>query len=167
MFRMSRRRLLLAVIIPLLACFALAAWYQARFEQQQARNAILKQAIAEMDREIGPVVRGPLVREIVTYLAILEHLGSATGYGPVQILADLSEATGEVIQLDSISLQGKRLELRGVGYEFAQIEAFAARVGAVDNLVQQELLTSPSVGKPPLRSFRLILKRQDVVGGGR
>lgn len=107
---------------------------------QELRNQYLRDEITRVEREIEEIQRLEEEKErLLARMDVIQTLQQDRAFA-VQVMAQLAEAVPEGVQLDSVSFDANRIQLRGRAQSNARVSAFMRELDAT------EVMTDPSLG---------------------
>jgi Tfp pilus assembly protein PilN len=162
----SYKRIFVAIIFPVFLCVAVVIRFQVQIDHQQERNDYLSKQLSLIEENLGNLDNISSLRfEMMELLHLIQQVGSATHYGPVHILNDISYEISDDISLQSVYLREEVLVLEGKTNNKESAETFRDRllsrkylsIGSGDNLFV--------ISEGSHFNFKLFLKlsRSDVV----
>ncbi|ACK53604.1 PilN domain-containing protein [Thauera aminoaromatica] len=148
--RRQRRRQFYAlagsmVLLGALIGFGVHVVYTAHIEDQEARNAFLKEEIVRLDREIAEIRR--LREQIDAMLArkqVIESLQGARAE-TVHLFNELAQRLPDGVYLKSVKQTGRQVRVVGLAQSNARVSHFMRNVEASAFLEQPRLIEAKAV----------------------
>jgi len=148
--RRQRRRQFYAlagsmVLLGALIGFGVHMVYTAHIEDQEARNAFLKEEIVRLDREIAEIRR--LREQIDAMLArkqVIESLQGARAE-TVHLFNELAQRLPDGVYLKSVKQTGRQVRVVGLAQSNARVSHFMRNVEASAFLEQPKLIEAKAV----------------------
>jgi len=148
--RRQRRRQFYAlagsmVLLGALIGFGVHMVYTAHIEDQEARNAFLKEEIVRLDREIAEIRR--LREQIDAMLArkqVIESL-QGTRAETVHLFNELAQRLPDGVYLKSVKQTGRQVRVLGLAQSNARVSHFMRNVEASAFLEQPRLIEAKAV----------------------
>ena len=135
----SNKRIMAAIILPLLLCLVATAWYQLQLDDQRKRNNYLIKQVSQVDEELADLGNiFNLKKDVLERLHIIQLVGSAAHFGPVHILNDISHELPKGISIKSIRLLNKKFILEGEAISKEPVQAL------LDGLLSRSYLSMKS-----------------------
>ena len=139
---------ILLVVFAVLGLLAIAGtWWYLRSEIQE-RDALIAEAQREVD-ELALVLQE--VEEFKAKKAELEHKINvinelkAKQWGPVRIMDQVSRSLPELLWLDSLTLRGNTIDVRGRAFNTNQIATFIENLNKVPEFQEPQLRETSKV----------------------
>ena len=133
------------VLLGALIGFGVHMIYAGHIEQQEARNAFLKQEIARVDRDIAEIRR--LREQIDAMLArkqVIESLQGARAE-TVHLFNELAQRLPDGVYLKSVKQTGRQVRVVGLAQSNARVSHFMRNVEASAFLEQPRLIEAKAV----------------------
>ncbi len=125
----------LAVLIGLLAHFSVSTM----IDRQQARNDLLKDEIAKLDKQIEEIVALEEQKaRMVSRMEVIEKLQKSRPE-VVKLFDDMVGTLPEGVYLSSVKQSARRLEFNGVAQSSTRVSAFMRNIDASEVLSKPDL----------------------------
>ena len=131
-----------AAVIGVLLFFATSTYITNRQQSQEARNQMLRNEIALLDRDIKKIEELEATRsKLLARKAVIEELQKSRSQ-IVHLFDDMVRTLPEGVSLSSLTQKGKKLTLDGTAESNAKVSAYMRQLDASDYMQNPDLSIS-------------------------
>ena len=141
-----------AAVLGLVLLFGISTYIANLQQSQEARNQMLRNEIALLDRDIKKIEELEATRsKLLARKAVIEELQKSRSQ-VVHLFDDMVRTLPDGVRLDSLTQKGKRLALDGVAESNAKVSAYMRQLDASEYLKDPDLsITRFAADKASLR----------------